>query len=102
MKTKKEYKRNYVGKGKPATSFSIKFTISLEMIEKYKYEKNGIEYFSFETSKMKQADEWGRTHTAWVTTQEIVEEEIPQEVSEPELPLPKTKKTRKPRSNKAA
>ncbi len=101
MKTTK-FTKNYVGKGKRLNNFSVKFTISMEMIEKYKWEKDGKFFFSFETSEMKQADQWGKTHTAYVTSMEYVEKEVEETTTanEGEINFPPDKPAKKRRSRK--
>ena len=63
------YKKNYIGKGKRNENFNsiVKFTFALEDLEAVAYEYEGRMYVSVETTQMKQADKFGRTHTAWVT-----------------------------------
>jgi hypothetical protein len=103
MKAQKNYTRNYVGKGRPATPSSIKFTITMDMINLHKWEKDGVEYFTFETSKMKEADMYGRTHTAWVTTVETSEKEEAPEAPKEEIKFPpEDPKIKKPRKKRTA
>jgi len=73
------YNKNYIGKGKRNEKINsiVKFTFALEDLEAVAYEYEGKMYVSVETTEMKQADKFGRTHTAWVT--EKVEEEAPKE-----------------------
>ena len=63
------YKKNYIGKGKRNEKINsiVKFTFALEDLEAIAYEYEGKMYVSIETTEMKQADKFGRTHTAWVT-----------------------------------
>lgn len=71
------YKKDYIGKGKvnPKINSIVKFTFALEDLQKHAYEYEGTKYVSVEVTKMKEADKFGRTHTAWVSVRE--EEEAP-------------------------
>ena len=67
----KSYKKNYIGKGTQVENMEIvKVTLKVEEILKHKHEFEGNEYITFEVAKMKQADNFGRTHTAYVTTRD--------------------------------
>ena len=50
----------------------VKVTLKVEEILKHKHEYEGKEYITFEVDKMKQADNFNRTHTAYVSTLEKV------------------------------
>ncbi len=96
----KNFIKNYVGKGKK-TEFTVKVTLKMEDILKFKYEKDGVEYFTFDLAEMKEPDSWGRTHTAYVTTTSNVPDQAPAKVSEPTTEAPaKVKRSRKASSNK--
>jgi len=83
----KSYKKNYIGKGTQVENMEIvKVTLKVEEILKHKHEFEGNEYITFEVAKMKQPDNFGRSHTAYVT---IVEE------TADEKPAPKKKTTKK-------
>jgi hypothetical protein len=72
----KSFKKNYIGKGTQVENMEIvKVTLKVEEILKHKHEYDGNEYLTFEVAKMKQADNFGRTHTAYVTTREEAPEE---------------------------
>lgn len=74
------YKKNYIGKGKRNENINsiVKFTFALEDLQTVAYEYEGRMYVSVETTQMKQADKFGRTHTAWVT-EKAEGEEAPKE-----------------------
>jgi len=64
----KSYKKNYIGKGTQVENMEIvKVTLKVDEVLN--------EYITFEVAKMKQPDNFGRTHTAYVTTREEVPEE---------------------------
>ena len=73
------FEKTYIGKGKRNAKINsiVKFTFALEDLEAVAYEYEGKMYVSVETTEMKQADKFGRTHTAWVT--EKKEDEAPKE-----------------------
>ncbi len=68
------YKKNYIGKGKEVETKNgkkldiVKVTIKVKDALKFKHEFEGEEYITFEVAKMQKADNWDRTHTAYVTT----------------------------------
>ena len=74
----KEFKKNYIGKGKQVVTKAgkkldiVKVTLKVSEIEKFKHEYEGEEYLTFEVAKMQKADDFKRTHTAYVTTREEV------------------------------
>ena len=80
MKT--TYAKNYIGKGKQMNGLDVvRMTIKVDEILQHKYEREGVEYITFEIAKLKESDKFGRTHTAYV--------------SKAEEPAPKAKKARK-------
>ena len=71
----KTYKKNYIGKGTQVPNMQIvKVTIKVEEFLKFKHEFEGNEYITFEVAKMQKADNYNRTHTAYVITREEVSE----------------------------
>lgn len=78
----KTYTKNYIGKGKQVNGLDVvRMTLKVDDLIQHKYEKEGIEYITFEIAKLKESDKFGRTHTAYV--------------SKVEEPAPKAKKSRK-------
>jgi hypothetical protein len=62
------YSKNYIGKGKKAENLDIiKVTLRIEDVLKFKYEREGTEYITFELAAMKEPDNYGKTHTAYVS-----------------------------------
>ncbi len=58
--------KNYIGKGKQVKEMEIvKVSIKLEQLEAIAYEMNGVKYVSFEVAKLKEADQYGHTHTCY-------------------------------------
>jgi len=71
----KSFKKNYIGKGTQVENMEIvKVTLKVEEILKHKHEYEGKDYITFEVAKMKQADNFNRTHTAYDSTLEKVSE----------------------------
>jgi hypothetical protein len=89
----KTYKKNYIGKGTQNANLGnvVKMTLKVKDVLKFKYEFDGVEYISFEMGALKEPDQYGRTHTAWVS--ERVKDAEP--VAEAK-PAPKKRKTNKP------
>lgn len=80
----KSYKKNYIGKGTQHETMEIvKITLKVEDLLKFQHEYNGEQYISFEVAKMQSRDKYGRTHTAYVTTSEEIQEEAPKKVRKP-------------------
>ena len=76
--SEKKFKKNYIGKGKQVVTKAgkkldiVKVTLKVAEIEKFKHEYEGEEYLTFEVAKMQKADDYKRTHTAYVSTREEV------------------------------
>jgi hypothetical protein len=74
----KTFVKKYIGKGKTSNFAIVKVSIPISEILKYKYEKEGVEYITFEIAALKEPDKFERTHTVYVT--------VPEEVTEPASP----------------
>jgi len=62
------FEKVFIGKGKKIEGLDIvKVTIPLELLQEiaYEYEGTGKTYVTFEVAKMKQADNFGRTHSCY-------------------------------------
>ena len=63
--------KNYIGKGTQINGMDIvKITLKVQDILMHKYEKEWVEYVTFEVAKLKEADKYNRTHTCYVSTKE--------------------------------
>lgn len=72
----KKYTKSYIGKGTAVAGMDIvKITLKVEDALKVTHEFNGVEYLTFELAKMQKTDDYGRTHTAYVSVREDVAEE---------------------------
>ena len=90
------FMKTYIGKGKQISNYDIvKVTLTAAEVLKHKYTKDGVEYITFEVAKMKEADKYGRTHTAYVKTPDYKAENSTAKVAEPEA----AKKEDYPNSN---
>jgi len=94
----KTYKKNYIGKGTENANITglVRMTIPVAEVEKHKHEFEGVEYFTFEMAPLRESDQFGRTHTAWVTTREEEAEPVAEE-----KPAPKGKGKRKAKKETA-
>lgn len=71
----KKYTKNYIGKGTQVAGLDIvKVTLKVEDLLKVTHEFQGVEYLTFELAKMQHTDDFGRTHTAYVSVREDAEE----------------------------
>lgn len=91
----KKYTKSYIGKGTAVAGMDIvKVTLKVEDLLKVTHEFNGVEYLTFELAKMQSKDDYGRTHTAYVSVREDVEEEEA-------APAPKAEKAARKATGKA-
>ena len=89
----KTFVKKYIGKGKISNFAIVKVSIPISEILKYKYEKEGVEYITFEIAALKEPDKFERTHTVYVTVpEEVAEPETAQEPASPETPAKPAKK----------
>lgn len=74
------YSKNYIGKGKKVENLDIiKITLKIEDVLKFKYEREGTEYITFELAAMKEPDNYGKTHTAYVSQKVVTPTDEAQE-----------------------
>lgn len=70
------YSKNYIGKGKKVNNLDIvTVTINMEEAEAHIFEFEGKKYLRFELAALKQADNYGKTHTAYVSQREVARRE---------------------------
>ena len=71
-----KYKKSYIGKGTAVAGMDIvKITLKVEELLKVTHEFEGKKYLTFELAKMQSKDDFGRTHTAYVSVREDAVEE---------------------------
>ena len=81
----KKYTKNYIGKGTQVAGMDIvKVSLPVEKLLKLTHEFNGVEYITFELAKMQSKDEYGRTHTAYVSVRDVEKEEEAAPETKPE------------------
>ena len=74
------FKKNYIGKGKQVVTKKgkeldiVKVTLKVSEVLEYKHEYEGEEYITFELAKMQKPDDYKRTHTAYISVREEVQE----------------------------
>lgn len=96
----KTFVKNYIGKGKKVNNLPIvRVTIAEEDFSQFIYEMEGRRYLSFDVAEMKQTDKFGRTHTAYVSTQGIVPDDPGEDFPDFSEEPPKARKTRKKVTN---
>ena len=67
----KKYNKTYIGKGTAVAGMEIvKVTLKVEELLKVTHEFQGVKYLTFELAKMQSTDDYGRTHTAYVSVRE--------------------------------
>ena len=86
------FDKHYIGKGTQVDNFDIvKVVIPVDKIQDAIFERDGIQYVSFEIAKMKQPDRYNRTHTCYYTTKQTE----PKSDKAPEKPQKSDKKKKK-------
>jgi len=76
MNNKKNYTRAYIGKGTAVAGLDIvKVSLKVEELLKVTHEFQGVQYLTFELAKMQSKDDFGRTHTAYVSVRDAAEVE---------------------------
>lgn len=71
----KKYTKNYIGKGTQIEGLDIvRVTLKVEELLKVTHKYDGVEYLTFEIAKMQSKDDFGRTHTCYVSVKETEKE----------------------------
>ncbi len=92
----KKYTKVYIGKGTQVANMDIvKVNLKVEELLKLTHEFNGVEYLTFELAKMQSKDDYGRTHTAYVSVRDAEKEEEAE-------PLTKAEKAARKAAEKAS
>ena len=70
------FSKNYIGKGKQVDNMDI-IEVSLKMAElqNHTFEYEGETYVKFNVAKLKEPDQFGKTHTVYVSVKEPESEE---------------------------
>ena len=60
------YEKIYIGKGTQVPNLQIaKVTLKLEEVKKIAYERDGVNYVTFEVAKLREPDKFGRNFTCY-------------------------------------
>jgi len=62
--------RNYVGNGKQAGEYYVNISLKKSQLEPHYYEYNGEQYVRLTIGKLKEENQWGKTHSVWVNDYE--------------------------------
>ncbi len=98
----KKYTKSYIGKGTAVKGMDIvKVTLKVEELLKVTHKFEGVEYLTFELAKMQNTDDYGRTHTAYVSVRDAAtEEETPSDKADKKAAKAATKKAEKKAAKK--
>jgi hypothetical protein len=62
------FSRKYIGKGKQAESMDIvEVSLNLAELQNHSFEYEGESYVKFNVAKLKEPDQYGKTHTVYVS-----------------------------------
>jgi len=62
------FTKTYIGKGKQVENLNIvRVTLNYEDLQKHVYEYEGQKYITFEVAQLREPDNFGKTHTAYVS-----------------------------------
>jgi len=71
------YKKSYIGKGTQVDKIdAVRITLKVEDALALTHKWEGVEYLTFEVAKMQKPDDYGRTHTCYVSVRE--EDAVPE------------------------
>ena len=96
----KKFQKNYIGKGREVSTKSgqvldiVKITLSVEEMMKFVHEYKEKEYITFEVATLRNEDQFGHTHTVYVTTVEETEDAPQKEKTETEAPKKRKRRTK--------
>lgn len=58
--------RNYVGNGTQSGEYYINISLKESQLKPHFYEYNGERYVRLTVGKLREANEWGKTHSVWI------------------------------------
>lgn len=88
--------KQFIGSGKAHKQFdSVTVTLKVEEAMKYAYERDHGTFLTFVVSRRQKPDDYGRTHSAFVLTQND-EQQIQLAIAPTEKPAKKTRKKKEP------
>lgn len=63
----KTFVKNYIGKGKKIDNMEIiRMSLKVEDLVKFSHKYNDVDYITFEIARLKNPDQFGHDHTAYV------------------------------------
>ena len=70
------FSKKYIGKGKQVENMEIvEVSLKIAELQNHSFEYEGETYVKFNVSKLKEADQYGKTHTVYVSVKEADSEE---------------------------
>jgi hypothetical protein len=66
MSNQEQKPRNYAGNGTQSGEWYINLSLKKSQLEPHFYEYNGEEYIRLTVGKLREANEWGKTHSVWI------------------------------------
>lgn len=70
------FSKKYIGKGKQVENMEIiEVSINLAELQNHSFEYEGETYVKFNVAKLKEPDQYGKTHTVYVSVKESDTEE---------------------------
>jgi len=88
------FTKTYIGKGKKVAKLDIiAVSINMAQAEEFIFEYEGQRYLKFEIAALKEADKFGKTHTAYISQRQK---------ETPTAEEPKPKSTRKAKAKQTA
>ena len=65
------FSKKYIGKGKQVENMDIvEVSLKMEELQKHTFEYEGETFVKFNVSKLKEPDQYGKTHTVYVSVKE--------------------------------
>ncbi len=62
------FKKHYIGKGTQVPNLNIiKFTLNMATLSQFAHSYNGQFYISFEVAQLQAPDQFGHTHTVYIS-----------------------------------
>ncbi|SEG33978.1 hypothetical protein [Algoriphagus boritolerans] len=70
------FSKKYIGKGKQVENMDIvEVSLNLAELQNHSFEYEGETYVKFNVAKLKEPDQYGKTHTVFVSVKEADSEE---------------------------
>lgn len=70
------FSKKYIGKGKQVENMDIvEVSLNMAELQNHSFEYEGETYVKFNVAKLKEADQYGKTHTVYVSVKDADSEE---------------------------